>query len=78
MLFLLSVAVGRTGNVDDPTQENWGGRFRHADRAKNPNYYVDLETKAEAQESVSKWRVQFLSDWKRRWSWYGPATTGSR
>ena len=73
MLYLLSVAIGGAGKVDDPTQENWGGRFRHSNREKYPNYYVDLDSKAEAQETVSKWRVQFLSDWKRRWSWYGAA-----
>ncbi|MDX1979763.1 MAG: DUF1593 domain-containing protein, partial [Bryobacteraceae bacterium] len=70
MLYLLSVAAGGTGNVDDPSRENWGGRFRFADPLKYPNYYVDLEDKTEAQASISKWRVQFLSDWKRRWGWY--------
>jgi hypothetical protein len=73
MLYLLSAAVGGVGNPEDPTQDNWGGRFRHFDRDKYPNYYVDLEDKVEAQETVSKWRVQFLSDWKRRWSWYNEA-----
>ena len=68
MLYLLSTV----GNPNDPTQESWGGQFRHFDRAKYPNYYVDLESKAEAQESISKWRVHFLSDWKQRWAWYGP------
>jgi hypothetical protein len=67
MLYLLSDA----GNPGDPTQENWGGRFRHFDRARYPSYYVDLDSKTEAQESVSKWRVRFLSDWKARWAWYG-------
>jgi hypothetical protein len=71
MLYLLSVAIGGVGDTDDPAKENWRRRFRHADRETYPNYYVDLETKEEAQESISKWRVQFLSDWKRRWTWYG-------
>ena len=71
MLYLLSEAVGKLGNVEDPTGESWGGRFRHFDRARYPNYYVDLDDKAEAQASVSKWRVAFLSDWKKRWAWYG-------
>jgi len=71
ILYLLSEAVGKLGDVNDPTRENWGGRFKHADRAKYPNYYIDLDAKAEAQESIAKWRVQFLSDWKTRWGWYG-------
>lgn len=77
MLYLLSVAVGGVGNAGDPTQENWGGRFGHFDRAKFPNYYVDLDAKDEAQSTVSKWRVHQLKDWKKRWSWYdSPAMKG--
>jgi hypothetical protein len=70
MLFLLSPAVAGVGDVEDPTRDNWGGRFRHADREKHPNYFVDLGSKEEAQASVSKWRRQFLADWKKRWGWY--------
>lgn len=71
MLYLLSAAVGGVGDVDDPTRESWGGRFRHFDRARFPNYYVDLDGKAEAQASVSRWRVPILADWKARWARYG-------
>jgi hypothetical protein len=70
ILYLLSPAVGGVGDPENPTLENWGGRFRHFDRSRYPNYYVDLESKPEAQGTVSKWRVQFLSDWKHRWTWY--------
>jgi hypothetical protein len=72
MLYLLSPVLGNVGNVDDPTQESWGGRFRHFDKEKYPNYYVDLDAPAEeCQQTISKWRVQYLSDWKARWEWYG-------
>lgn len=70
MLYLISAGLAGVGRVDDPTRENWGGRFR---RTKYRNYYVDLDSKAEAQESVSKWRAAFLADWKKRWAWYGGA-----
>ncbi len=70
MLYLLSPLLGGPGNVDDPTQESWGGRFRRYDGSKYPNYYVDLENPSIAQTTISRWRVAFLSDWKRRWSWY--------
>ena len=71
MLYLLSPVLGGVGDVDDPTQESWGGQFRHADRANHPNYYIDISNDAEeCQRTVSKWRVQFLSDWKERWDWY--------
>ena len=71
MLYLLSPVLGNLGNIDDPTQESWGGQFRHSDKESFPNYYVDLGGGAEAcQQTISKWRVQFLTDWKARWDWY--------
>lgn len=72
MLFLLSPVIGGVGDVDDPTRENWGGRYRHFDRAKYPNFSVDLDrTAEECRATVSKWRKAFLADWKARWDWYG-------
>lgn len=72
MLFLLSPALGGVGDVNDPTKESWGGQYRHFDRQRFPNYYVDLDLPAEeCWKTVSKWRVAFLSDWKKRWQWYG-------
>lgn len=71
MLYLLAPALGGPGNVDDPTSESWGGRYRHYDRSRFPHYYVDLETAEEARASISKWRTHFLSHWKKRWLWYG-------
>ena len=72
MLFLLSPILGKVGNVNDPTQESWGGQFRHFDKRKYPNYYVDLDKPTEeCWATVNKWRVAFLADWKARWDWYG-------
>ncbi len=71
MLYLLSPLLAGVGDVDDPTAESWGGRFRHYDRGAYPNYYVDLEAPAAAcQATISRWRVDFLRDWKQRWDRY--------
>jgi len=71
MLYLLSPVCGGTGDVNDPTQESWGGRFRRPDPVKHPNYYADLDAGAEAcQATISRWRVDFLRHWKERWAWY--------
>ena len=73
MLYLLSPALGGPGHIDDPTRESWGGQFRRFNIAKFPNYCVDLDVpKEDNWQTVSKWRVAFLSDWKKRWEWYGP------
>jgi hypothetical protein len=72
MLHLFSPLFGRTGNVDDPTAESWGGRFRHFDKSRFPNYYVDLDAPAaECQATIARWRVSFLTHWKHRWDRYG-------
>jgi hypothetical protein len=71
MLFLLSPVLGNVGEVDDPTQESWGGRFRHFDQEKYPNYYIDLDkSPEECQNTIGKWRKTFLQDWKHRWDRY--------
>ncbi|HEV2125545.1 MAG TPA: nucleoside hydrolase-like domain-containing protein [Chloroflexota bacterium] len=71
-LYLLSPHVGGVGNVDDPTQESWGGQFRRPEPHQFPNYYVDLDADAATcQATINRWRVDFLADWKRRWEWYG-------
>jgi hypothetical protein len=70
--YLLSPVVGGVGNVDDPTQESWGGRFRRLLPGAHPNFYTDLDASAEVcQATVNKWRVPYLSSWKERWDWYG-------
>ncbi len=72
MMYLFSPLFGGVGDVDDPTAESWGGRFRHSDQARYPNYYVDLDAPAEeCQATIAKWRVAFLTHWKQRWDWYG-------
>lgn len=81
MLFLLSPVIGKVGEIDNPTLDSWGGRFRHYDRSKFPNYYVDLDNSTwQAWETVYKWRVAFLADWKQRWTRYGnrPAPDGRK
>jgi len=71
MLYLMSAVLGKVGDVDDPTKESWGGQFRHYDKGKFPNYYVDLDLPAgECQWTIGKWRYDFLKDWKQRWDRY--------
>ena len=72
MLYLMSPVLAGVGDVDDPTQPSWGGRFRAFDRERFPNYYVDIEgSAAECQATINRWRVDYLTDWKQRWDWYG-------
>ena len=71
-LYLLSPVVGGVGDVDNPAAESWGGRFRQPDPERHPNYWADLDASAEeCQATISRWRVDYLSDWKRRWARYG-------
>ena len=70
-LYLLSSAIGDIGDVEDPTTESWGGRFRRPYPATYPNYYSDLEEEAErCQATINRWRTDYLKDWKRRWRRY--------
>ena len=72
LLYLLSPILGGVGDVDDPTAPSWGGQFRRPQPESLPNYYTDLDADAETcQATISRWRVQFLSEWKERWAWYG-------
>jgi len=71
LLYLISPSLGGVGHVDDPTRENWGGQFRHFDKEKFPNYFVDLDrSPTECQMTIGKWRHDFLLDWKIRWDRY--------
>ena len=72
MLYLLSPVLVRVGNVDNPAQPNWGGRFRREDPAKYPNYWVDLYPgdPDACQWTASRWRIDFLHHWKQRWDRY--------
>lgn len=70
-LYLLSPALGDVGDVDDPTQESWGGQFRRPEPNRYPNYYTDLDAPAEVcHATINKWRQAFLQAWKERWGWY--------
>jgi hypothetical protein len=70
-LYLLSPAIGGVGDINDPTQESWGGQFRKANADVFPNYYVDLDAPSEeCQATINKWRVDFMQDWKQRWLRY--------
>lgn len=71
LLYLKSPLLGKTGDVDDPTQESWGGQFRPYNKEKFPNYYVDLNLPPDqCQLTIGKWRYDFLQDWKYRWDRY--------
>lgn len=71
LLYLMSPVLGNIGDVDDPTQESWGGQFRHFNKEKFPNYYIDLDLPAEeCQWTIGKWRYDILKDWKLRWDRY--------
>jgi hypothetical protein len=70
-LYLLSSVVGGVGNVDDPTVSNWGGQFHRPLPEQYPNYYCDLPLSAEeCQQTINRWRVDYLSEWKTRWERY--------
>ena len=71
ILYLVSSVTGGVGDVNDPTQESWGGQFRHFNETTYPNYYIDLnKTPKECQYTIGKWREAFLGDWKERWDRY--------
>ena len=70
-MYLLSPILGGVGNVNDPTVISWGGQFQRPYPQKYPNYYIDLDATADVcQSTISRWRVDFLSDWKQRWLRY--------
>ena len=70
-MFLLSSAIGRVGDLDDPTQESWGGRFYQPFPNSFANYYTDLDAPPEVYwDEMRKWRPDFLADWEKRWKWY--------
>lgn len=72
MLYLLSPRIGGVGDLDDPTRPSWGGRFQRPMPERFPNYFIDLAPgdPEKCQQTVSRWRVDFLSHWKARWDWY--------
>jgi hypothetical protein len=71
MLYLLSPVFGGIGDLDDPTVDSWGGRFRRAD-PKYPNYYIDINCPQPegCYSTINQHRVEFLSHWRDRWDRY--------
>lgn len=61
------------GNPEDPESESWGGRYARTDHS--PNYWTDIQDPALAEKdrpgakTISKWRLNFLDDWKLRMSY---------
>jgi hypothetical protein len=59
------------GNLNDPTQESWGGRY--APRPGRTHWWIDDSDPAVSgprgfagAKSVSKWREPYLRDWQAR------------
>jgi len=70
LLYFISPEFGTVGDVNNPTAESWAGEYKRYNNAY-PNYYIDCcESETAAKESISKWRVQYLSHWKDRWDRY--------
>jgi len=78
LLYLLSPTFGGIGDLDDPTQPSWGGRFRRSG-PDTPNYYVDIDcsTTEECARTINRHRVDFLSHWRDRWDRYDRSDNGS-
>jgi len=61
------------GEPDDPTTAHWGGAFVKTDHG--PNYWTDnpdrslAEGGREGAKTVSRWRIDYLSDWRQRMAW---------
>jgi hypothetical protein len=70
-LYLLSPVVGGVGDVDDPTQESWGGQFYRPLPQTYPNYFTDLDAEGDVcQNTIGTWRTAFLDLWEERWQRY--------
>lgn len=68
--FLYLVSANRGINdPEDPTQESWGGQYKHK---AGTNHYVD----GPGGSSISKWRKDFQKEFAERADWcVEPATT---
>jgi hypothetical protein len=61
------------GDVDDPAAPHWGGAFVKTDHGKN--YWTDNPDRAMSEggragaKTVSRWRVNYLQDWRQRMDW---------
>lgn len=76
ILYLIGAALGWGGNVNDPTVNGWGGKYRRAD-SRYPNYYTDLTgSDATCQSTIWEDRLDFLKNWQARWDRYAGVTDG--
>jgi hypothetical protein len=61
------------GDVGEPTAPHWGGAFVKTDHGKN--YWTDNSDRAlyeggrAGAKTVSRWRVDYLEDWRQRMDW---------
>jgi hypothetical protein len=61
------------GDVDDPAAPHWGGAFVRTDHGKN--YWTDNPDRGLSEggragvKTVSRWRVDYLEDWRQRMDW---------
>ena len=68
-----SVLYMVNGDINNPEGESWGGRFRKTghganywhDRTESSLKYRDYN----GANTVNKWRLQYLQDWKNRMDW---------
>jgi hypothetical protein len=61
------------GDVNDPIAPHWGGEFVKTDHGEN--YWTDDPDRALSEggragaKTVSRWRLEYLQDWRRRMDW---------
>jgi len=61
------------GKPDEPATEHWGGAF--VKTSHGPAYWTDTADRSLAEggragaRTVSKWRIDYLSDWRKRMAW---------
>jgi len=64
-LFMIAPLVGGVGNLDDPTVDSWGGKFKNTSHGSN--YWTDInDNRSQDAASVNVWRVNYLRDWQER------------
>ncbi len=61
------------GEPDEPTAAHWGGAFVKTEHG--PNYWTDNPDRSLSEggragaKTVSRWRTDYLSDWRQRMAW---------
>jgi hypothetical protein len=68
-----SVAYLLRGKPDDPTAPSWGGSYKLHPDGRRKTWWVDLDRRdfdgKDPQETVSRYREQYLRDWQQRMDW---------